>query len=631
MNLFRKLAGNIFFKIILAFVALTFVLFGVSGFILGSPNSWVAKVGSTTIGYSNFNKALKSDREMILASNKSEEAMKYIDSDQFKSDVLGRIVNKVMVEKLHDEYGVEASKKLILESVAQNPSFKKDGKFSHELFETFLKKNGINEEKYVNAISSEVVATAIIQTMSMVSPLNVKEVVATENFKKEKRFADVITISIKDIKSAPQPTDEEVANFFAENQKNYTAPEMRKVSYLTFSKKDFANNLNLTEAEILAEYEKNKEQLKKPESRSFYHILFDKEEAAKAFISSLGNDKAKLQDEFLSFAKDKQKKDKKAITINVTKKDLIPELAAATFSLKVGEHSNVLKSPLGFHVFLLVNIKEAAPTPFAEAKEVIKKELLQGREEKVLQAKTVEIDDVILSSNSLEKTAKTFNLKVSNSIEIAQNSTGAEIKEIAALDNFSQNAFTLKKDQISKIFYSPNSGLFYAIKIEEIKSAHNYELKEVKEKVIADLLKSNRLKMVQDLAASVATEVRATPDNIAQIAAKHNLRLEKNREFPRVYYVDYQGQKIPYQNKFLDELFALKLNEATSVTPAGEQEFVIGVLRSIKTIFASAAEIETAKKTEVESFRNEVLQEFNTYLLKKHPVKVNEKLLGKKE
>jgi hypothetical protein len=88
---------------------------------------------------------------------------------------------------------------------------------------------------------------------------------------------------------------------------------------------------------------------------------------------------------------------------------------------------------------------------------------------------------------------------------------------------------------------------------------------------------------------------------------------------------------LPYQNKFLDELFALKLNEATSVTPAGEQEFVIGVLRSIKTIFASAAEIETAKKTEVESFRNEVLQEFNTYLLKKHPVKVNEKLLGKKE
>ena len=120
MQLFRKLAENIFFKILLAFVALTFVLFGISGFILGSPNSWVAKVGNTTIGYSAFNSELQSSREAVLASNKSPEAAKYIDSKQFQSDVLNRLVNKVMIEKLHEEFGVEASKELILESVAKD-------------------------------------------------------------------------------------------------------------------------------------------------------------------------------------------------------------------------------------------------------------------------------------------------------------------------------------------------------------------------------------------------------------------------------------------------------------------------------------------------------------------------------
>jgi peptidyl-prolyl cis-trans isomerase D len=99
MNLFRKLASNIFFKIILGFVALSFVLFGVSGFILGSPNSWVAKVGGTTIGYSQFSKALQADRDSILSVNRGEEAMKYLESDQFQSEVLGRLVNKAMIEK----------------------------------------------------------------------------------------------------------------------------------------------------------------------------------------------------------------------------------------------------------------------------------------------------------------------------------------------------------------------------------------------------------------------------------------------------------------------------------------------------------------------------------------------------
>ena len=80
MFFFRKLAKSIFFKIILAFVALSFVLFGVSSFILGSPNTWVAKIGGDTVSYGQFNSALRADREVILASsNKSEEALKYLE------------------------------------------------------------------------------------------------------------------------------------------------------------------------------------------------------------------------------------------------------------------------------------------------------------------------------------------------------------------------------------------------------------------------------------------------------------------------------------------------------------------------------------------------------------------------
>ena len=68
MELFRRLTGNLFFKIILGLVALSFVFFGVSGFILGNPNSWVAKIGNSQISLKKFNKALKSDRELVLAT-----------------------------------------------------------------------------------------------------------------------------------------------------------------------------------------------------------------------------------------------------------------------------------------------------------------------------------------------------------------------------------------------------------------------------------------------------------------------------------------------------------------------------------------------------------------------------------
>ncbi len=641
MHLFRKLAGNIFFKIILAFVILSFVLFGISGFILGDSNSWVVKVGNTTIGYNAFNKTMQSDREMILASSKSEEALKYLDSERFKSDVLGRIVNRAMIAKLHDEFGVEASSKLILAAVAKDPSFKnQDGKFDREIFKKFLAKNGLNEKSYVDEISNDVVSTMIIQSMSLAAPFNYHSILQAENFKQEKRFADVAAISIKNVGNVTKVSDEEVSKFFEENKKNYAAPEMRKISYLHFSKKDFVKDFQISDAEILAEYEKNKDQFTKAESRNFYHILFDEESAAKNFLQKLNDavaaDKSKVKEQFVKLANELQKKDLKAITLSkISKKDLIPQLADPAFQLNVGDHSDALKSPLGFHIFLLTEITKSQPTPFVEVKNSLKQKISEGREEKVAQEKISEIDDALLTSNYLAEVAKKFNFKTpSASVKIdqsGQNEKGEQVNEIKGLEGFAKNAFALKKDQVSKIFYAKASEGFYALKIDEIEAAHERDLAQVKSRVTTDLIQSKKTESLQILAKKIRDEIKENPDSIVKIAAKYKLKLDKHREFPRFFYINFQGRQVAYPNDFLDELFSLKVGDVTSVIPAGAQEFAVGVLREIKASSADGMQFEQAKKQADESFKTEVLQEYNNFLLKKNPVKVNEKILGSKE
>lgn len=641
MQLFRKLAGNIFFKIILAFIALSFVLFGVSGFVLNGPNTWVAKVGSKTIGYGEFNKELQKTRDLVLQNNKSEEALKYLDSDQFKSDVLGRLVNGIIVEKLREDFGVEASRKLILGAIAKDINFRgKDGKFDRKAFQTFLDKNGIDEEKYLSFIESDVVATMIIQSMSLASPINESFVVDREEFKQEKRFADVIKISDKNVGKVATPDAEALNKFFEANKKSYTAPEMRKVSFLRFSQRDFVKDLQIKDDEILAEYEKNKDNLQRPESRSVYHILFDKEEAAKDFIQKLdaaaGSDKSKLGATFLKLAKELQNKDAKAVTLkNVTQKDMIADLSDPIFKLSVGQHSESLKSPLGFHVFLLNDIKKAEAIPFAEAKEQIKKSLLQGREEKVMQSKVSEIDDAILASNSLSETAKKFNLSANlNSVEInqaGQNPKGDASAAINGLDEFPQHAFTLKKDEASKLFFSKTGNEYFAIKVEEITPAREKTFEEVKAQVTADLTKLNQAKAAEKLAKTVAEELKANPQNFAAIVAKYKLNVDKNKQIARVSYINYQGHQIPFVDKFATTLFGLKVGGVTEEIQTGDNNFVIGVLRSVQKGIVAGPVLEAAKTEAVNSFKNEVLQGYNAFVMKKYPVKVNEKVLGKKE
>ncbi len=640
MQFFRKLAGNILFKIVLAFIALLFVFFGVSGFVLSGPNSWVAKVGNKTISYSDFTKEMQKNREMILRANKSEEAMKYLDSDQFKSDVLGRLVNAAIIGKLRNEFGVEASKKLILGIVAKDPNFKdKDGKFDHQAFKNFLAKNGLDEEKYVNLIQNDVVATMVIQTMSLASPINEQAVIANEEFKQEKRLADVIKISAKNVGTVAAATDEELTKFFEANKKAYSAPELRKVTYFRFSKKDFVKDLQVGEEEIAAEYEKNKDKFQKPESRNLYHILFDKEESAKEFIQKLnaaGQDKSKLGAEFLKLAKETQKKDAKAITLkNITQKDLIPELANPVFKLAVNSHSEALKSPLGFHVFLLNEVTPSAPIPLAEAKAQIKTKLLEGREDKVLQTKISEIDDTILASNNLIEVAKKFGLTANlNSLEInqgGQNSKGDAAFEIKNLSEFPDHAFSLKKDEASKLFYSKDSAEYYAIKVDEISPAHERKLEDIRPRVVADFTRYSKIEGLKKLAQEIAEELKANPGNAATIAAKYKLAVEKNKAFARVSYINYQGQQIPYSDKFSTALFGAKLGEATVAVPTGNEEFSVGILRSIQKANVDSTQLAKAKAAAAEGFKNEILQGYNTFVMKKYPVKVNDKIMGKKE
>ena len=633
MELFRRLASNVFFKFVLGIVMLSFVLFGISGFLLGNQNNWVAKVGSTTITYSSFLNTMKNDREIILSSNNSPEAMKYLDSSAFQGDVLKRMINRVMIEKLRDEFQVEADRKAILQSVVRDPSFKdKEGKFDQALFEQFLAKHGLNEEKYVNEIANEITASLIIQSLLVSAPLNLQTVLDQENFKQEKRVADIITLTTAQVSSPAKPSEDELKKFFDGQREKYFAPEVRKISYFSFGKKDFASGFKLSDEEIRAEYEKNKDQMMMPETRSFYHLVFDKKEEAQAFAEGLSQENLKA--DFAKQAKAKKNKDLKAISLNnLSKKDFIPELVDAVFALQLGKISEPVESPLGFHIFLVNNITPSKPLSFEQAKDSIKQNLMSGREEKVMQSKISQIDDALVSTSSLQDVTKKFlpSSKVSH-VEIDQqgrNAKGEIVLETKEFSQFVENSFSLKKGQNSKIYHSDNFDKFYVLRVEEVKEARQKELKEVRPQVEQDFAVYQKGLLLVDLAKKVGDELKANPQKAAEIAAKYKAKIEKGREFPRVMSINLPGQVMPYRNKLLDDLFALKVGEATEFVDLQNQTFVAAVLRQVKEGSVGSDQYEKAKNSAAQQFRNEIMQEFDKYLSQKHEVRVNEKILTK--
>ena len=458
-------------------------------FVLGNPNSWVVKVGSSSVGISSFNNALRSDRQVILSTTNSPEALAYLESNKFKKDVLNRLVNKLMIKKLQDDFGVMASKDILFRAIAKDPNFKNDsGKFDRSKFQAFLRQNGFNEERYVDEISNEVASAMVLETLSLALPVNHKMVIRRSRFNTENRFADVITVDKSDVNLKKiKVSNGDIKQYYEQNKQLYIVPELRKISYLSFSKKDFAKDFKISDKEIFANYEKNKAALMEPEKRSFYQVVFDEKAQAQDFADKLrkktANNKSKISKEFAKMAKKLKNKSVKQISINkIEKRSMIKGLAQATFALAKNEISAPLESPLGFHVFLVNKITKSRAVPFSEVKKDLKNKMLENREEQVLQQKLAQIDDILLETNSLKAVAKKLGVKAVKSVVIdakGNDKNGKIVKKIQSLQQFAENSFLLKEGQVSKSYFSKDSDGFYILKLQKITATRQKRLSEV--------------------------------------------------------------------------------------------------------------------------------------------------------
>ncbi len=637
MKSFRKLTSNLAFKVVLGIVALSFIFFGVSSFILGGSTNWVAKIGSKKIGYATLQKAMKENREMILNSyGNSEQALQYLDSDQFTSDSLGRLINQQMVKNLSNEFDITASKKVILENIAKDKNFAdENGKFSQEKFKEFLKRNGINEDLYVNEMINQVSMMMILQTMEIAAPVSSKKIIDVIEFNDEKRTVDLISLSEKDVKNVVNVSQDEIEKYYNDNKKQFTLPEIRKISYIKINPKDFTQSIEIKEEEIVSEYEKNKDLYRSPETRDFYHLVFEKEDQAKDFASKIKSaGKDKIKDQFISLAKELQKKDLKQITLNnTTKKQLLPQVVEIAFNLSVNEISEPLKTPLGFHIFLLNAINKSQATELSKVRDEIKQKLLDKKKDGDLDKKIADLDSALIASNSLSEsliknkintTILKANIDDTGKDESGREIFGNDAKQIA------KNSFSLKKGQASKTFKIDGQDYLYALMVDEIIPTKTEELSKVNQMISIKLQSDKKQQALAGYAQEVAQEVSLNLDNPAKIASKHKLKFEKNRIMPRIFVINYQGQQFPYRSPLLEKIFAIDVNQTTSAV-AESGGYAIAILREIKKPIISKETVEQVAKSSQKMFRTDIMQQFNSYLLKKYPVEVNEKIFRQKD
>lgn len=155
--------------------------------------------------------------------------------------------------------------------------------------------------------------------------------------------------------------------------------QLKKEVLVQYAASKLLSDVKVTDNEVKDYYEANKAVFKAPPTATASHILVNTEEEA-------NNIKKEIQDG-LAFEEAAKKystcpsKQKGGNLGTFSKGQMVPEFEKAAFDLEPGVVSEPVKTQFGYHLIKVQNKSEDSTIPFEQAKDTIKGQLLQERQD----------------------------------------------------------------------------------------------------------------------------------------------------------------------------------------------------------------------------------------------------------
>jgi len=613
----KKLSQNIIAKTFLLFVAGTFVLFGITDFLMGSGRFNVAKIGKQNISINQLSNDINTRRNLIYRSSEaSPETLDFLNSAQFKKELLIETIRKQLFINEADKLKITKSKISIAKKITNNKNFIRNNTFNKTVFINYLKNIESTEKQYINEQITNTTLNLLTETIILPNlsiEHVIKDIVKQNN---EIRKADVITISKKSL-----PLDnpirisvKEKVKYYEAHKNSFTIPELRKVSYITID--PLKEKTVIPEQKIKEEYENNKQDYTKPETRNLYYFATEDKITSEEILKDL-QEKQSIKDIGKKYL-DKNKKD--IFMENIRQEMLDKDIRKTVFSIQEKEFTNIIESKGFYVIFYVDKIDPSRTLSLAESKEMIK-ELLESEIKDQLYIKTTrELEDELLLAESMDQLASKFKTKK----QILKYISKDKIKniKIPGLKN-PEIIFEYEKYDFSDML--PIQGNQYVIFfIEDIKPAANKEFKIVENEINETLTQQQQGKKLQELANRVTKQLRNS-NNLKMVLLRNNLKIQKNKTITR-------NDFDKYSSEFIDNLFSVKkVEEISKPSREASNIYKIAILKNIKfrqEDDKGYIDENTIRNEFLTSIKKDLIGQYMDYLTEKYEVKINEKTLG---
>jgi peptidyl-prolyl cis-trans isomerase D len=525
LGILRSAAGTWVAKGLLVLLVLSFLVWGVSGRLMGglAGHDSVITAGGTKVSINEYRLAY--DRQLAVMSQQFGQRLSHEQAKALGVDnqVLAQLVSGAVLDEQARKLGLGLSKDRLAELTREDPAFKgPGGQFDRRTFEYMLQQIGMRPEDYLKNRAQVAVRQQIVEAVSdgLKAPDTFFKAVAL--YRGEDRTIDYLTLPKALVEPIAAPSDSVLSAYFEANKKTYAAPEYRKFSYVRLEPVDIMDTTAVTDSQVSDDYNKNKARYTTPELRTVEQLVFKTPDAAKAALDSL---KAGATFDKLITAEGKTPAD---TLLGTLAKDKIADkaVADAAFALNANEVSQVVQGAFGPVLLRVTEIKPEVVKPLAEVSDQIRKDLALGEASRILLDVRDSYDDTRAAGSSLADAAAKLKLKVVTIDAIDRSGLRPDtsiVKDLPQSPELIKAVFDAEPNTENDALTTADNG-FVFYEVASITPARDRTLDEVRQKVVADWTAAETSKRLAAKADELEKRLKAgaTLDVIAS-----ELKLEK--------------------------------------------------------------------------------------------------------
>ncbi len=378
MDSLRTAANSLVLKIIFGIIIVSFILTGVSGYLIGGSVNYAAKVNDQEISRGQFENAFAGERNRMqqqLGDQFSELAANEGYMKNLRQQTLNRLIDEALLDQYAREIGLSISDDQVKKAIFSTPAFQNNGKFDNTRYNAIVNQMGMTPDQYAQALRNQLTTQQLINAVVGTDFMLKGEADELATLVSQQRVVREATFDVNTLAAKQQASDEEVKSYYEQNKNNFTSPEQFRVSYIKLDAA--AMQENATDAEIQTYYDQHQDQFTQPQ-RNRYSVIQTKTEAdAKAALDELNKGT-----DFATVAKEKSTdiiSAKNGGDMGWLEEGTTPDELKNAGLKEKGQLSGVIKSSVGFLVVRLDDITPATTKPLADVRDDIAAKVKQEK------------------------------------------------------------------------------------------------------------------------------------------------------------------------------------------------------------------------------------------------------------